>query len=202
MAKTPNSTLGTTDKVNKSVISPQKLFALRLDHRPHRDMRISTHIALVARAFGMDGVFFSGVPDKKLCERVNKVTENFGGDFSIKTGCNWRKVIDHWRSHGGEIIHLTMYGIPLPQVIEKIRSSPRDKLIVIGGPKVPSEIYSLAHYNISITNQPHSEIAALAVFLNSYYKGQEFNFEFKNAKIKIIPSERGKKVVSCNTSFE
>lgn len=188
-----HNTLDSNVKGNISMTSRQKLFALRLDHRPQRDMRISTHIALVARAFGMDGIFFGGVSDKKLCERVNKVTANFGGVFLIKTGCEWKKVIKDWLLQGGEVIHLTMYGLPLPRVIEKIRNSPKDKLIVVGGPKVPREIYSIATYNVSITNQPHSEIAALAVFLNSYYKEQEFNFEFKNAKIKIIPCKNGKK---------
>nr|MDO8080615.1 tRNA (cytidine(56)-2'-O)-methyltransferase [Candidatus Freyarchaeota archaeon] len=182
-----------TLKVNRPKMSKQKLFALRLDHRPHRDMRVSTHIALVARAFGMDGIFFSGVPDTKLCEKINEVNENFGGNFLIKTGCEWKKVIKDWQSQGGEIIHLTMYGLPLPEVIEKIVNSSKDKLIVVGGPKVPRELYSIANYNVSITNQPHSEIAALAVFLDYYHKRQEFNFEFKNAKIKIIPSKNGKK---------
>ncbi|WXG40725.1 MAG: tRNA (cytidine(56)-2'-O)-methyltransferase [Candidatus Freyarchaeum deiterrae] len=178
---------------NTSKTSKQKLFALRLDHRPHRDMRVSTHIALVARAFGMDGIFFSGVPDTKLREKINEVSKNFGGDFLIKTGCEWKKVIKDWQAQGGEIIHLTMYGLPLPEVIEKIVKSSKDKLIVVGGPKVPSEFYSIANYNVSITNQPHSEIAALAVFLDYYSKGNEFNLEFKNAKLKIIPCERGKK---------
>ncbi len=193
MGNSNNNKYNFNPKLNKSMISKQKLFALRLNHRPHRDLRISTHTALVARAFGMDGIFFSGVPDKKLCERVNRVTENFGGDFLIKTGCEWKKVIKYWLSQEGEIIHLTMYGLPLLKVIEKIRNSPKDKLIVVGGPKVPREIYSLATYNVSITNQPHSEIAALAVFLNGYYEGQELNFEFKAAKMKIIPSKDGKK---------
>ncbi|MEM3562914.1 MAG: tRNA (cytidine(56)-2'-O)-methyltransferase [Candidatus Jordarchaeaceae archaeon] len=174
--------------------SRQKLFALRLEHRPHRDMRVSTHIALVARAFGMDGIFFSGVPDTRLCERINNVTKNFGGDFLIKTGCDWKKVIKNWLCQNGEVIHLTMYGLPLPEVIDKIRNSSKDKLVVVGGPKVPPEVYSFATHNISVTNQPHSEIAALAVFLDHYYEGREFYFEFKNAKIRIIPSKNGKKV--------
>lgn len=180
-------------KLNGVNNSNRKLFALRLDHRPYRDMRVSTHIALVARAFGMDGIFFSGVPDTKLMEKINEVNENFGGNFLIKTGCEWKKVVKDWQSRGGEIIHLTMYGLPILEVIEEIVNSSKDKLIVVGGPKVPRELYSIANYNVSITNQPHSEIAALAVFLDYYHNRQEFNFEFKNAKIKIIPSKNGKK---------
>ncbi|MEM3526533.1 MAG: tRNA (cytidine(56)-2'-O)-methyltransferase [Candidatus Jordarchaeaceae archaeon] len=193
MEKAPSSYAPISNYEASMKSSRRRLFALRLDHRPHRDMRVSTHIALVARAFGMDGIFFSGVPDTKLCEKINKVSESFGGDFLIKTGCEWRKVVKDWHSQGGEIIHLTMYGLPLPEVIEQIINSPKDKLVVVGGPKVPGELYSIADYNVSITNQPHSEIAALAVFLDHYHKSQEFYFEFKNARIKIIPSKNGKK---------
>ena len=36
-------------------------------------------------------------------------------------------------------------------------------LIAVGGPKVPGEVYKLADYNVAVTSQPHSEVAALAI---------------------------------------
>ncbi|RLI84410.1 tRNA (cytidine(56)-2'-O)-methyltransferase, partial [Archaeoglobales archaeon] len=57
--------------------------------------------------------------------------------------------------------------------------------------KVPSEIYELCDYNISIGNQPHSEVAALAIFLDRVLD-KTFNLRFDNAKLEIVPSERGK----------
>lgn len=50
-------------------------------------------------------------------------------------------------------------------------------------------------YNIAIGNQPHSEVAALAIFLDRIYKGRELYMEFGDAKIKILPQNVGKKVI-------
>ena len=52
--------------------------------------------------------------------------------------------------------------------------------------------------NIAIGNQPHSEVAALAVFLDRVLDGLVFRLEFEDAEIKVIPCERGKKVVTKN----
>ena len=40
-------------------------------------------------------------------------------------------------------------------------------LVVVGGAKVSGTIFELADYNIAIGHQPHSEVAALAVFLDN-----------------------------------
>lgn len=176
-------------------MSEPRVVVLRLGHRPVRDERVSTHLALVARAFGASEVIFPGEKDAAICRKVEDVVARFGGNFKISFGGNWRDIMRDWASKGGLIVHLTMYGVPLPEVIEEIRSRGRDVMVVVGGAKVPREVYQIAHYNVSITNQPHSEIAALAVFLHYWMKGREFYLEFPNAKIKIIPSPSGKKVV-------
>lgn len=54
-------------------------------------------------------------------------------------------------------------------------------------------VYQKSDYNISIGNQPHSEIAALAITLNELFEGKELNKKFSNAKIKVIPQKKGKK---------
>ena len=167
---------------------------LRLGHRPERDKRISTHCALVARAFGADGIIFT-VDDPVVREKVSDVVRRFGGKFEFRVERRWRVFIQNWISEGGEVIHLTMYGIPLPDVIKVIRSSNKDKLIVVGAAKVPKDVYEVATYNVSVTNQPHSEVAALAVFLDWLYEGREFRFTYKDAKIRIIPNPRGKTVI-------
>jgi len=61
--------------------------------------------------------------------------------------------------------------------------------------KVPTEVYQLADYNIGVTSQPHSEVAALAIFLHEYAEGKELEKEFGDAKIRIIPQAKTKKVV-------
>jgi len=171
-----------------------KIMVLKVGSRPFRDQRINTHCALVARAFMADGVVF-GFEDNQLRDTVMKVVERFGGEFIIESRKDWRGFIDEWLKNGGEVIHLTCYGLRLPEIVEEIRCSPRNKLIIIGGPKVPSEVYQLATHNVSVTLQPHSEVAALAVFLDHLHQGREFRKAFSGGKYRIMPSARGKKVV-------
>jgi tRNA (cytidine56-2'-O)-methyltransferase len=69
-------------------------------------------------------------------------------------------------------------------------------MIVVGAEKVPPEIYELADFNVAVTNQPHSEVAALAIALDRLQAilGKEaLKTEFKG-KLEIIPSRKGKKV--------
>ena len=171
----------------------RRVIVLRYGHRPKRDKRISTHLALVARAFGAHEIWFDS-KDNKLERKLNQVNENFGGNFIVKTGVDWLEALKNAKKMGWCIVHLTMYGLPLPQVIEKIRKEERNLLILVGGPKVPRVFFEIADYNVSITNQPHSEVAAIAVFLDWFYSGREFDFKFEGARLEIVPSERGKVV--------
>ena len=166
------------------------IFILRLGHRLHRDDRISTHCGLVARAFGADGIIYSGDKDDSLLSSVKKVVNNWGGSFIVIYEKNWKKVVNEWKKKG-KVVLLTMYGINLPDKIEETRGE-NNLLIVIGSEKVPSEIYDLVDYQVAVTSQPHSEVAALAVFLDHYFGGKELKKEFSNGKMKIIPSEKGK----------
>jgi len=176
------------------------IYVLRLGHRVERDKRITTHVGLVSRAFGADGIFIAGERDESVKKSLEKVVMMWGGPFLIEIGVSAKRIIREWRLRGGEVIHLTMYGLPLPDVIEEIRKSKKDKLIVVGAEKVPSWVFNTADWNVSITNQPHSEVAALAIFLHELFEGKEFEFEFRNAKIKVIPSIRGKKIVKIEKS--
>jgi len=163
---------------------------LRLGHRPQRDKRITTHVALVARAFGADEIIIT-TKDEKVEKNVEDVVKRFGGNFKIKTGISWKKAI---RDFEGLKVHLTMYGLPVDEVISKI---PRDKniMIIVGAEKVPREIYEIVDFNVAVGNQPHSEVAALAIFLDRFFEGKELEMRFENAKIQIIPQERGKKAI-------
>lgn len=162
---------------------------LRLGHRRKRDARVSTHCGLVARAFGANGIVYSGEEDRKLVESIKKVIKNWGRPFYVSYEKNWRKVI--LRNKKATKVHLTMYGIPLEQKIREIRKK-KNILLIVGGEKVPGEVYKLSDYNISVTNQPHSEVAAMAVFLHEYFAGKELKKKFSNAKIRVLPSEKGK----------
>jgi len=174
-----------------------KIIVLRLGHRVYRDRRITTHVGLVARAFGADGIILSGEHDENVIKSLKNVVEKWGGPFSISYEKNWLKIIRDWKNQG-IVIHLTMYGINLPDIIEKLRElykQNKNFLIIVGAEKVPSIIFELADYNVAIGNQPHSEVAALAVFLDWLFTGKELTKELQNAEIKIIPSSHEKKII-------
>lgn len=173
-----------------------------MGHRYERDKRITTHIGLVARAFGVDGIVIGDISDQQVKESIIDVVERFGGDFSIEMGEKSIRFAKNWVKNDGEIIHLTAYGLPLPEIIEEIRSSQKDKLIIVGASKVPREVYELASHNVSITNQPHSEIAALAIFLDYLFQGKEFEKKFEKAKVEIIPLKAGKMMREVNNKKE
>lgn len=174
----------------------EQIVILRLGHRIPRDFRVTTHVCLTARAFGADGLILPDVVDRALEKTILDVCKRFGGHFWIRMGEPWRHVVKEWKSGGGEIAHLTAYGIPLPEAMGTIRVSPNPKLVVVGAEKVPGEVFEAATWNVAVTNQPISEVSALALFLDRYFEGKQFSMEFKNAELKIIPSARGKKVVN------
>lgn len=172
-----------------------KIYVLRYGHRPERDKRITTHVALVARAFGAHGFILCNIYDEKIIRSLRKIEKYWGGNLHIETKVDPRKYIREWRKRGGIVVHLTMYGIPVDEVIEEIRKSGKDILVIVGAEKVPRFFYEEADYNVAIGNQPHSEVAALAIFLDRYYNGKELYLSFPNAKILIVPSRKGKKVI-------
>jgi len=167
------------------------VIVLRLGHRIFRDQRITSHCALVSRAFGADGFIYSGEKDKGMEDSVKKVARQWGGKFKVKYTQKWKNIIREWK---GRTVHLTVYGMPLESKTKELRSE-KNLLIIVGGEKVPPEVYKSVDLNISVTNQPHSEIAALSMLLDRYFDGTEFRKTFPGAKLKAVPQERGKKVI-------
>ena len=169
-----------------------RVAVLRLGHRPERDKRITTHIGLVSRAFGADEMLLCG-RDPSVEESLADVVKRWGGEFRLKADVSWKGEMVRWREAGGRVVHLTMYGSSMQDVIDEIRTCD-DILVVVGAEKVPGEIYELADWNVAIGSQPHSEVAALAVFLDHLMEGRELSKEFEGG-MKIVPSARGKQVI-------
>ena len=161
---------------------------LRLGHRVGRDVRITTHICLAARALGAEKVFLSGEKDESVIKSIEGVVKRWGGNFGVEYRKDWRAVMRGWK---GKIVHLTMYGESLNDKASLLRKE-KDLLVIVGAEKVPSEVYRNADFNISVSGQPHSEVAALAVFLDRLFEGKELEKQFKNAKLKVIPQAHGK----------
>ncbi len=173
---------------------------LRLGHRLGRDSRITTHCGLVARAFGAGRIILSGDYDKKIVDSLKGVSEQWGGDFEVDYDRQWMKAIKKFKEDGAVVVHLTMYGMNLPEKIGEIRKTckGKDMLVIVGSQKVPGEVYQLSDYNIAVGNTPHSEISALAIFLDRYFEGKQFDKKPGKGKISIIPQEKGKKTVEAD----
>jgi len=175
-----------------------KVVVLRWGHR-YRDERVTTHVALTARAFGASGMILTDVLDEEINKTVKEVVESWGGSFFFKMGLPWKQVVKEWKEKKGIVVHLTAYGenIQTSDVIQRIKASGKDVLALVGSQKVPSAFFSKAvsDFNVAVGNQPNSECSSLAVFLDRFFEGDELSKEFEGAKMKIIPQKSGKKVI-------
>lgn len=157
---------------------------LRLGHRAGRDDRISTHVALTGRQWGAEEIVYSGEKDSNMMESVRDIADRWGGDFDVSYREDYMNVIDEF---DGLKVHLTMYGEPIDEKMGDIESEfGEDLLVIVGAEKVPRKVYTEVDYNVGVGHQPHSEIAALAVFLDRFGELKE---EFEGADIRVAPSE-------------
>lgn len=157
---------------------------LRLGHRRGRDDRISTHVGLAARQWGASRIVYSGERDEKMPDSLDDIIDRWGGSFEVDYREDWKSVV---RGFDGLKIHLTMYGEKLDEKQEELEQEmDEDLLVIVGAEKVPRWVYKSADHNISVGNQPHSEIAALAVFLDRFFDIEE---DFEGAEIEVEPSE-------------
>ncbi|MBS8122191.1 tRNA (cytidine(56)-2'-O)-methyltransferase [Candidatus Vampirococcus lugosii] len=167
---------------------------LKLDHRPLRDKRITTHCALVSRAFKANSFFYSGIQDKNIEKNVLEINNKFGSSFEINYTQKPYELVKKLKKEKYIIIHLTMYGENITKKIKEIKNN-KNILLIVGGPKVEHKYYEIANYNIGVTNQPHSEVAAIAMILylidNKSIENKDYNSE-----IKIIPNNDNKNVIN------
>ncbi|WP_424004573.1 tRNA (cytidine(56)-2'-O)-methyltransferase [Haloarcula salina] len=166
---------------------------LRLGHRPGRDERMTTHVGLTARALGADAVVLANAA-RNQADTVVDITDRFGGPFDVSSTEEPRKLI---RDFEGRVVHLTMYGEQVQDVEDDVREAHAEGplLVVVGAEKVPFEVYEHADWNVGVTNQPHSEVASLAVFLDRLFEGRELDREWEDPDRVVVPQETGKRVV-------
>ena len=165
---------------------------VRIGQRVVRDDRVTTHVALVSRAFGAEKIFMTEV-NPEIKDTLEKINKTWGGNFVVEFVDKWKPIIKKKKEENFKIVHLSMYGESINDVQEKI-SEEENLLVVVGAEKVPREIYDLADYNVGVGSQPHSEISALAILLDRIQQGKQFEKAFPNAKRKIIPTKTGKNV--------
>ena len=174
-----------------------KVVVLRWGHRP-RDERLTTHVALTARAMGAVGIILADVKDERMQRTIGEVIKNWGGSFFFQMGDSWKRVLKNWKDDSGIVVHLTAYGenIQTSDVIQRIQATEKDIMVIVGSRKVPSDFFSskVSDFNVAIGNQPHSECSSLAVFLDRLFEGKELSREFENARLRIVPQKHGKKL--------
>lgn len=124
----------------------------------------------------------------RLKKTVKDVNDRFGGGFSIEKRGDWKGLIKNWE---GDSIHLTMYGKKIDEFFSE--NEVKKPLVIIGAEKVPRDVYELSDHNVSVGNQPHSEVAALAVFMDRY--NNRSVPEISEGEMVVLPSSEGKRVV-------
>ena len=109
--------------------------------------------------------------EKEVITTLDQVNRTWGGEIKAILGEPWRSVIRAAKKEGRSVVHLTMYGMPIQDMVPQLRNL--DKLLlVVGGPKVPGKVYHEADFNVAVTSQPHSEVAALAIALHEIQAGE------------------------------
>jgi tRNA (cytidine56-2'-O)-methyltransferase len=174
-----------------------EIVVLRLGHRLPRDERITTHVCLVARAFGASSIIYSGQKDHSLEKSVGTIVENWGGGFLVEYDNAAIGRIRRLKKEGYAVVHATMYGEPVEEKKGEIAKLEK-ALVIVGGEKVPPEVYELADFNIAVGSQPHSEVAALAILLDRMMRGRELERGFDsrfNGKIRLEPSKKWKNII-------
>ena len=94
-----------------------------------------------------------------------------------------------------------MYGEEVSEALPKIRRD-RPVALVVGGAKVPGELFGISNHNVAVGNQPHSEVAALAVALSQWHSSVAIESRFKGGSIRVVPSREGKNVVDKKSTSE
>ena len=165
---------------------------LRMGHRPERDKRVTTHVALTSRAFGAKKMYLHR-SDSRVIETINNVVSKFGGNFTVETTTNPKKILKEW---DGKIMHLTMFGLPIDDKLVEIKNVKEPILVVVGAEKVPPWVFEYSDFNIAIGSQPHSEISALAIALSKLNE-DSYNQNFEGP-IQVIPSGERRNMVDIS----
>ena len=165
---------------------------LRMGHRPERDKRITSHVALTSRAFGAEKMYLHR-SDSRVVETVRDVVGKFGGNFVVEPTDNPKKIVKEW---SGKILHLTMFGLPIDESLDEIKKIEEPILVVVGAEKVPPWVFEYSDFNIAIGSQPHSEVSALAIALSKISE-DSYNQNFEGP-IQVIPSGERRNMVDIS----
>src|SRR2546426_11127984 len=89
---------------------PLSIRVLRVGHRFVRDDRTLTHLCLVSRALGAEGIYPEEA-EAELVQRVRDANESWGGSFEVTVGTPCVGVVQAAGKEGSKVVHLTMHGL-------------------------------------------------------------------------------------------
>ena len=104
---------------------------------------------------------------------------------------NPKSFVKNWE---GKIVHLTMFGLPFSDFVNELKEIKKPLLLVVGAEKVPPWVFEYSDYNLSIGDQPHSEVSALAISLSSInetYQSKDFG-----GPLKVVPTSDHREMVN------
>jgi tRNA (cytidine56-2'-O)-methyltransferase len=98
---------------------------LRLGHRLVRDYRHNS-CGLGSKSFGCSKLYMTDIDDsiKSTLVDVNNRWGYNKFNFEIELVTNWKNILKRWKENGGIVLHLTMYGINIDDVIPAIKRIP------------------------------------------------------------------------------
>ncbi len=65
---------------------------VRIGQRLVRDDRVTTHVALVSRAFGVEKIFMTEV-NPEIRDTLEKINKTWGGNFVVEFIDKWKSIV-------------------------------------------------------------------------------------------------------------
>ena len=131
-----------------------KVWVLRLGHRRGRDPRLTTHVALTARALGCNGIILSGEKDDSIIENINEIVKNWGSFW----GEIWKKLEEDRHKLNGILTRLTQQKKKIGKLAKKYEKQLK---------RVSADQSKRKKILVQIRNQKSMELAAIETLKNS-----------------------------------
>jgi len=146
-----------------------------------------------ARAFGASNIILNDKRNERLVRHAKNLCNKWGGVFDIYFTDDWRKVLKKKRNY--KSVYLTRFGMPINSKLSMIKTY-KNLILIVTMNETYKPVFECSDFNVSITPQPHTNASAIATFLYSFYTGRELALRFKNAKLKVMPSEHSMHIES------
>ncbi len=127
---------------------------------------------------------------------VRSLGNAWGGSFSVVQKVSPLRIISEWKKDGGRVINLSMYGedmrAPMSELYHVYYTLAQPLLVVVGSSKVDGKVYQASDFNLAVTHYPHSEVAALAIFLEKLLGNRAWGRPTPGSRIKILSALKTK----------